>query len=47
MVGNYAARQITDNCAGLPIVARVTHAVLIAAGELNFLLRLLDPPTIW
>ena len=21
MVGNYAARQITDNCAGLPIVA--------------------------
>ena len=30
MVGNYAARQITDNCAGLPIVARVTHAVLIA-----------------
>ena len=47
MVGNYAARQITDNCAGLPIVAWVTHAVLIAAGELNFLLRLLDPPTIW
>ena len=30
MVGNYAARQITDNCAGLPIVAWVTHAVLIA-----------------
>ena len=35
MVGNYAARQITDNCAGLPIVAWVTHAVLIA-GQAQF-----------
>ena len=43
MVGNYAARQITDNCAGLPIVAWVTHAVLIVGRACTVFAHLCHP----